>query len=245
MNQAWRIALVRIYGSGVPKGESDAGNGQSQSGKRARSGKSAAVKTATAKKAAQNHSLTQEQERLAQTIEEFRGESLEPFSEYTSGNPFGLVVAVSGRAIRVVNWAGEASGANAPSIEPGDNTSSTPSRASRVADALEKAVTALGYPDKSIFWVELADNSGIVDRRVAALRSLVELVDPVAVVALDQDAGMAIRSVYSDTGEEPAGWIMGRKVVFLEDFAGAILNEDVAMKRRDWVSLKKLQLPEK
>ena len=162
-------------------------------------------------------------ERLVETVVAFRLQALAPFAGCTFGDPFGTVVAIKG----------------APCAHPGERGFlDAPDGV-----ALSKALTAIGYPADRVFGIQLGGDCP------ANVKPLVELVDPVAIVALDAQASAALLGAYWDDGITDASlardgvaghakWICGRKAVLLDDFEGSL--RDDAAKRRAWAALKEL-----
>lgn len=168
-------------------------------------------------------------EALSQTVEEFRAEALAAFSGFVFGDPFGLVVAVKGNP------------APAPAPAEGRGFLEAPDGV-----ALGKALDSLGYPADSLFGIQLdAQDASPGSRPVtqANLRAVIELVDPVSIVALDSRASQAVTQVFGAQLPEPGSLpasvrLMGRTAVLLDDFEASLQSQDA--KRRSWAALKAL-----
>lgn len=159
-------------------------------------------------------------EALARTVEEFRLTSLAAFSSYTAGDPFAEALIVCGRS----------------------HAESSPLLEAPAVVALGKALAAMGYREDALFVIDLDNgtvSAGELEHRIATLRSLVELIDPVVIVAADAVASDALRSAYGiEAGRFGALRTMGRSAVLFEDFAAA-LDDDQA-KQAAWRELKQL-----
>ena len=162
-------------------------------------------------------------ELAARKVETFRLGALEAFSSYTAGDPFAQAVIVLGQP-----------------VAEGEGLLGNP-----VVTALAKALVAMGYRKKSLFAIGLADGAAEareLERRKTTLRPLIELVDPVSVIAADALASDAVRSAFGLSGDTQ-GHVrkLGRSIVLLDDFAGALVDD--TKKREAWHQLKHLALP--
>ncbi|MGI6221026.1 MAG: hypothetical protein ACOYIP_04025 [Coriobacteriales bacterium] len=157
---------------------------------------------------------------LARRVTAFRNEALEPFASYTAGDPFAQSVIVFGKPV--------------PGDDPLDDS---------VIGALAKALESMGYRKDSLFAISL-DNGVIpeteLEHRRLTLRPLIELVDPVAVIAVDATASDAVRAAFGLPGAgEGHVRALGRSIVMLDDFRAALEND--AMKRDAWMLLRQLK----
>jgi len=166
---------------------------------------------------------------LVEAVEEFRAEALSTFAGSVFGDPFGLVVAVKSNPSRAAGM-GEGGFLGAPD-----------------GIALAKAIDSLGYPADSLFGIQLdAPAAGGAKAVTSAnLRSVIELVDPVSIVALDARGAQAVERAYGAEPTTPsrlptATRLLGRTVVLLDDFEACLGSQDA--KRRAWAALKSLAL---
>lgn len=206
---------TRIYGSGIPKDSAE----EAQYAERVRAG------VADGEPEGRDPGL-------AEAVEEFRAEALSSFAGSVFGDPFGLVVAVK---------------ANPPHTGGVEGASASGFLAAPDGIALAKALDSLGYPAESLFGVQLGTSAEGGGRAVtdANLRSVIELVDPVSIVALDARAAQAVERAYGAEPTSPARLpstrrLLGRTVVLLDDFEACLGSQEA--KRRAWAALKGLSI---
>jgi len=155
-------------------------------------------------------------------VESFRLDALASFSGYTAGDPFAQAVVVTGRP-----------------VAEGEDLLEDASVA-----AIAKALVAMGYRKKPLFAIALsaaAPEAGELERRKASLRPLIELVDPISVIAVDGISSDAVRAAFALPGDA-RGHVrkLGRSIVLLDDFEAALADE--TKKREAWHQLKHLAL---
>jgi len=111
--------------------------------------------------------------------------------------------------------------------------------APEVAEAVLKAVAALGWEGPTCFACMEAKDGGLLDPATSAM--LVEVVDPDLVLALDGDAAgaLAVASGLERLVEGRPGRVAGRVLLALSDFAGSLADD--ASKRRVWEQLKSIR----
>ena len=162
---------------------------------------------------------------LVQTIEEFRATSANTLPSGIEGNLFALAVAIK------TNVATEGQTFDSPDIV-----------------ALQTSLDTLGYSSDDLCVIVLSAGEWNVQK----LRQAIELIDPMAVVALDADAGVMVRSAYEEFESQgklkPEGagqsddhmeWICGRRHVYLHDFSTAL--DSIDAKRAAWAALRELR----
>jgi hypothetical protein len=167
---------------------------------------------------------------------------LEPFSRYISGSPLAVVLVVKGQ----------------PGVA---ETAGQPPFAGVDGEALAKALLALGWgEDRKAVHSNLTDAAalGVLLRPVGALpltalelRELIEIVDPVTVVALDQAARTALVEAFSSSesgflaefSSGTAQMVLGRRFVSVDGFEASLA--DSHKKQLAWAQLKQAKRPER
>ncbi len=265
--------MVRIYGSGVPGGDvanDDFGTSMSKArdaaveaaeaaaaeagadGVAAPAAASAAGEGAGAagsQGAARNvgaaglqiPGATNDPADVAAQVEEFRAKALARFGDCVFGDEFALVVAVKTAAADSEAAADAAGGDNGFLVEP-------------AGEALRKSLESLGYDPEALLGVVVpaagtaapAGAAPAIDAR--ALRQIVELVDPAAVVAMDANASAMLEAAFADArlrhdllqgSADTAAAVNGRTHVLLHDFEGSL--DSIDAKRRAWAALRTLK----
>lgn len=103
--------------------------------------------------------------------------------------------------------------------------------------ALEASAEQLGFGRNRITWVTLASTDGQLGAR--ELNSLVEGIDPLAIVATDDAAASLLAQAFdSPLQHDAANRARCRTVVAFSDFAALLADSD--SKQRAWHLLKKL-----
>lgn len=115
-------------------------------------------------------------------------------------------------------------------------TEKAPSDAAR--QALEKSARSLEFGDAPVAWATLETEEGALGAE--DVRTIVEGLDPVALVATDAFAAEALSGAYRTplTVDAP-NRLLGRTAVIFQDFEA--LMETPADKQRAWALLKKLR----
>jgi hypothetical protein len=157
-----------------------------------------------------------------------REQELKAFATQTSGDIFASLVLVKGRA-------GAAERRGNPPFSGADGL------------ALDKAVGRLGWgygsrDTRTWFGIVLP-----LDAR--DLRFVCEIIDPLALVALDEEARIALIEAFEPVAEGLAehftpgaeAWVLGRQLVSVEGFEDALGDE--ATKQRVWGQLKRCAFP--
>lgn len=229
--------MVRIYGSGVPGGDvEDDSFGARQAAEH--DAELDTAREAVSWNAAGADASPSDAEVIADT-EEFRAEALSRFEGRVFGDDFALVLAVKG----------------GPDGGQGDNGFLE----SALGEALRKSMESLGYDPWALggVWIGGDGSDGMMDPRT--LRSIIELIDPVSVVAVDATAGRVLLRAYSDQGvgdgqavasgaypsperldaEDLAATVCGRRHVFLRDFEASL--DDIELKRSAWMALRSIK----
>ncbi len=256
--------MVRIYGSGVPGGDiaidgfstgmSKARDAAAEAAAEAAKGKSrtsageakagaahagavgvgAVGATGAAGAGAGAVGILRAEADVAVQIEDFRARAMAKFAGSVSGDPFACVVAVKTKSAASTQGADE---------------------------ALRKSLESLGYDAKSLLDVLVpaaGSTAGSAEGGVNArsLRQIVELVDPVAVIALDANASQMLADAFANAhvhhelppanrtpappqNRNSAAAVNGRTHVFLHDFEGSLSNIDA--KRHAWAALRTLR----
>ncbi len=255
--------MVRIYGSGVPGGDvanDDFGTSMSKARDAAVEAAEAAAAEAGAdgvaaaadagvagsQGAARNAGAAGSQipgaandpADVAAQVEEFRAKALARFGDCVFGDEFALVVAVKTAAADAAN---AGAGDNGFLVEP-------------AGEALRKSLESLGYDPEALLGVVVpaagaaapAGTAPAIDAR--ALRQIVELVDPAAVVAMDANASAMLEAAFADArvrhdllqgSADTAAAVNGRTHVLLHDFEGSL--DSIDAKRRAWAALRTLK----
>lgn len=225
--------MVRIYGSGVPGGDVEDDSFSIREAVEHDAAVEAAMEAAREAGADDGETAVDDARVIADT-EAFRAESLSRFDGYVFGDDFATVVAVKGQGD-----AGE-----------GDNGFLE----SPLGEALRKTMESLGYDPWALAGIWTGD--GRIDP--PTLRSIVELVDPAAVIAVDSAAGRVLLEAFPTdaggearssseipspgqlAGQDLSATVCGRKHVYLHDFAGSL--DDIDAKRRAWAALRTIKL---
>lgn len=111
-------------------------------------------------------------------------------------------------------------------------------------EALEKALTALGWPDGQRFYTLSRPEPGAeAEARAARLRMQIEAVDPATVIALDAQAAEDLSVAYRVDVLRPGRMITarGRALVAVDGFEASLA--DGRAKRRVWEQLKRATPP--
>jgi hypothetical protein len=157
-----------------------------------------------------------------------RRQQLKPFAAQVTGNPFASLVLVKGRP-NAAEREGAAPFSGADGL------------------ALDKAVGRLGWGYGSRdtrVWFGI-----LLPLAASDLRLLCEIVDPLAIVTLDEEARVALIDALGPDGEgAPArlapgaqGQILGRRLTSVEGFEDALADEGA--KQRAWAQLKRCAFP--
>jgi hypothetical protein len=167
-------------------------------------------------------------------------QQLEPFAAHVAGDPFASVIAVKGRA-------GTTELDGGPPFSGADGL------------ALDKAFGRLGWgygSRNTRVWfgvlLELPGHNATAEQsRLApqALRLICEIIDPLAIVTLDDAARVALTDAFGPvthnlaetfaTGADTT--MFGRQLLSVEDFEDALVNESA--KQRAWAQLKRCTFP--
>ncbi len=165
-----------------------------------------------------------------------RRELLSRFRHAVLGSPMALVVAVRGNSCTI------------PMLDGGGGFLDGPD-----GEALSKTLDSMGYPKGSLMGVQLPDDLGAPSSKMttADLRLIIEVVDPIAVAALDRRALEALTEAFDGKVEERvvAGdvtgrvsrHVLGRLLVFVDDLEASLGSQDG--KRRAWLELRNLSGP--
>ena len=115
---------------------------------------------------------------------------------------------------------------------------------SSVAQALQAALPVLGWHENDWCGV-LLHPVGEALLRADQLRLIIEINDPLWLVALDEDALKLINAALADENE-PASTddgnvsiVMGRRLLFIDDFESSLGNNEA--KQKAWTQLKLMQ----
>lgn len=225
--------MVRIYGSGVPGGDVEDDSFSIHEAKEHDAAVEAAMEASREAGVDDGETGADDAQVIADT-EAFRAEALSRFDGYVFGDDFASVVAVKGKGD-----AGE-----------GDNGFLE----SPLGEALRKTMESLGYDPWALAGIWTGD--GRIDP--SALRSIVELIDPAAVIAVDSAAGRTLLEAFPEdaggeskpssavpapgqlAGQDLSATVCGRKHVYLHDFAGSL--DDIDAKRMAWAALRTIRL---
>jgi hypothetical protein len=134
------------------------------------------------------------------------------------GNPVSRVLVLKGLA-----GPAEASGGEAVSGADGD--------------AIDKALTALGWAEGDAFYAMTRPEPGIAeDRRVPRVKALVEALDPVVAIALDAEAAEDLSAAigHEIASGKPAD-VAGRRYVAVDGMEASLGND--ALKKAVWRQL--------
>ncbi|MDR1013585.1 MAG: hypothetical protein LBL86_01210 [Coriobacteriales bacterium] len=167
------------------------------------------------------------------------GQQLEPFAAHMAGNPLASLVAVKGMPGRA-----ERDGGTPFSGEDGF--------------ALDKAFGRLGWgfgSQDTRVWLGIllppaSEESPRGGRSALDLRLVCEIVDPLAIVALDEPARIALIDAFGPSeGSLPTelapgaeAQALGRRLVSVEDFEASLADE--AAKQKAWAQLKRCTFPQ-
>jgi hypothetical protein len=155
---------------------------------------------------------------------------LEPFALYIDGNPLASLMALKGRP-------GASELADGAPFSGDDGL------------ALDKAFGRLGWGygsrDTRIWLGVLLAPNGHPPLEASKLRLICEIVDPLAIVALDEKARTALIDAFSSDdatlsmGLAPSAeaWAFGRHLTSVEGFEDALA--DAAAKQKVWAQLKR------
>lgn len=116
---------------------------------------------------------------------------------------------------------------------------------SDASEALKASADRLGYGRNGCAWVVLrepgADDASAARLGESDLRTIVEGVDPIAVIATDGTSARALCDAYGARASVDSMTRMnGRRVVLLGDFPSMLADDDA--KQRAWRLLKRLSL---
>lgn len=106
-------------------------------------------------------------------------------------------------------------------------------------EAAIKALGALGYSERELFFTLSRSTTGIAPDRVAArLRAQIEAVDPSVILALDAEARSDVAAAFGIT---PPAWgrearVLGRRIIAVDGLEASL--GEPARKRRVWEQLK-------
>jgi len=161
-------------------------------------------------------------------------EQLAPFAPYIRGNALASLVAIKGIP-------GSAELAGNPPFSGADGF------------ALDKAFGRLNWgfgSQGTRVWLGIVLSAlGYPELSPADLRLVLEIVDPLAIVVLDETARLKIidafesvdKALRTDFNSGTEHWILGRHVLSVEEFEQSLAQE--SLKQRAWGQLKRCQPP--
>lgn len=220
--------MVRIYGCGVAGGDIKTDDFATQMSKDRDAMLEASSSTAPSDELGINEQIVR-----------FRVSALSKYAGSISGDYFAHVVA----------------------IKTGDAFLDKP-----VGIAIKKAIESLGYDPKSLLGISVdcinKSNKTSSDLHTTALdsktiRQIIELVDPLSVIALDLNASQMLEQAFIDANvvheikptipqtemkcdsKNKTLYINGRKHVFLNDFESSLNN--IQAKRNAWAAIRTLK----
>jgi hypothetical protein len=167
-------------------------------------------------------------------------QQLEPFAAHVAGDPFASVIVVKGRP-------GAAEMDGDPPFSGADGL------------ALDKVFGRLGWGygsrDTRVWCgilLELPGNSAATEQPCLApqaLRLICEIIDPLAIISLDDAARVALIGAFSPVARDLADafvtgadtTVLGRQLLSVEEFEDALADESA--KQRAWAQLKRCAFP--
>ncbi|MDD6289237.1 MAG: hypothetical protein PUA57_03435 [Eggerthellales bacterium] len=106
-------------------------------------------------------------------------------------------------------------------------------------NALQSTAVALGYGDRAVSFVTLGSEAELLEP--AALLSVVEALDPVALVVTDAVAAECMSRAYKcEVPTQASSRVLGRTCVAFRDFSEML--ETPELKQQAWALLKRLPL---
>jgi hypothetical protein len=158
-----------------------------------------------------------------------RKQQLKAFAAQTSGDVLAPLILIKGKH-------GVAERAGKPPFSGADGL------------ALDKAIGKLGWgygSQDTRTWFGI-----LLPLSAPDLRLICEIIDPLALVALDEEARTALVEAFESVEEGLAKkltpgaetWVLGRQLVSIEGFEDAL--SDTAAKQRVWAQLKRCAVPQ-
>ncbi len=249
--------MVRIYGSGIPGGDVKSDDFATQMSK-----ERDAMLVASSNIEAKDGSSIGEQ------IVGFRTSVLSKFANCIFGDYFAHVIAIKTVEKSVEQFLDKPVGdALKKAVESlGYNPKSLLGicvRASSVSEAVDSTTNKSAMEGDKTFANKAGNSSALTATQINArtLRQIIELVDPLSVVALDKNASQMLKQGFEDTNvvheinsslsqsqssshsltnlKDEVLYVNGRKHVFLCDFESSL--NDIQAKRNAWAALRTLK----